>query len=87
MLYVKFNYNGLELKGFVRKVTEASTPKKVQEFELIAHPDTPDNVSQLIYAAGRGDIAITGNGTITILNKNVNITKIGNETIISGYKH
>jgi len=44
--------------GFVYEVFEASTPKKVQEFKLIAHPDTPNNVSELIEKAGRNRTAI-----------------------------
>jgi len=47
-----------KLKGFVYEVFEATTPKKAQEFKLIAHPDTPNNVSELIEKAGRDRGAI-----------------------------
>jgi len=50
----KFNYYGLELKGFAWDVFEATTPAKAQEFILLAHPDTPDDVSQKIEQYGRG---------------------------------
>ena len=56
--YIRFNYFGLELKGFVDEVFEASTPKKAQIFKLIAHPDTPDNVCELIAIAGHGKTPI-----------------------------
>ena len=52
--YDKFNYYGLELKGFVWEVLEATMPAKAQEFILLAHPNTPDDVSRLIEKAGHG---------------------------------
>ena len=56
--YIRFNYFGLELKGFILEMTEATTPKKAQEIKLIAHPDTPNNVSWLISQAGHGKTPI-----------------------------
>jgi len=56
--FIRFNYYGLELKGFVYDIHEATTPAKAQEFKLIAHPDTPPNVSSLISEAGSGKTAL-----------------------------
>ncbi|MDR2126467.1 MAG: hypothetical protein LBP63_06540, partial [Prevotellaceae bacterium] len=46
--YLKFRYNNLELKGFPIDI-EGSTNDSVQTVKCIAHPDTPDNIQEILH--------------------------------------
>jgi hypothetical protein len=47
--YVKFKYNGVELKGVVLQVIESNANLKIQEWQLMLHPDTDTDLLKTLF--------------------------------------
>lgn len=47
--YIKFSYNGVGMKGFPIEIPKDSIEKDGQEWVLMMHPDTPPDITELVF--------------------------------------